>query len=287
MVLAEPESRLGAVGCGTRSGGVLAEPEAAGPPGGRRWLTRGAVAVLFQSANLFHVMDNSFDLEGLASLSTPERRKLLRALVALEQQDAPTPGTSWKWDAVLVVIVASCILLAAWIGVLAVTLPRFYHTGSWRGAWVGFDIALLAAFAATGWAAWRRRQLLIISLVVLATLLLCDAWFDVVLDVQTAGFIPSLLSALLVELPLAMLAILMARRLLKLTFGQIMRYEGLSQPVPPLWQIPLLGPTAGTPLTRLIEERARRKAVLARRRRPTDLPPATSEVPVRDEPPPR
>ncbi len=232
-------------------------------------------------------MDESFDLDGLATLSTPERRKLLRALVALEQEGAPTPGTSWKWDAVLVVIVGSCILLAAWIGILAVTLPAFYHTGSWRGAWVGFDIALLAAFAATGWTAWRRRQLLIISLVVLATLLLCDAWFDVVLDVRTAGFFASLLSALLIELPLALLAILMARRLLKLTFGQIMRYEGLSQPVPPLWQIPLLGPTAGTPLTRLIKERARRKAILARRRRPAAQPPTASEVPVRDEPPPR
>jgi hypothetical protein len=226
-------------------------------------------------------MDDSIDLEGLANLSTSERRKLLRALVALEQEDAPTPGSSWKWDAVLVVIVASCILLAAWIGVLAVTLPRFYHTGSWRGAWVGFDIALLAAFAATGWTAWRRRQLLVVSLVVLATLLLCDAWFDVVLDVRTAGFVASLLSALLVELPLAVVAIVMARRLLKLTFGQIMKYEGLSQPVPPLWQIPLLGPTAGTPLTRLIEERARR-------RRPCEQPPPTArEVPVRDEPPAR
>src|SRR5215470_20357278 len=113
-------------------------------------------------------MDETVNLEVLASLSKAERRKLLRALVAIEQQSGPAPGSSWKWDAVLVFIVASCVLLAAWIGVLAVTLPGFYHTGSWRGAWVGFDIALLAAFAVTGWAAWRRRQLLIICLVVLA-----------------------------------------------------------------------------------------------------------------------
>ncbi len=159
------------------------------------------------------------DPEALAKLSATDRRKLLRTLVALEQGDTPAPGSSWKWDAVLVVIVAACIVLAAWIGVLAVTLPKFYHTGSWRGAWVGFDIALLATFAATGWTAWRRRQLLIICLVVLATLLLCDAWFDVVLDVRTPGFLASLLSALLVELPLALLAIAMARRLLRLTIG--------------------------------------------------------------------
>jgi hypothetical protein len=201
-------------------------------------------------------MDNTPELETLANLSVSERRKLLRALVALERDATPRPGSSWKWDAILVFIVVSCLLLAAWIGVIAVTLPRFYHTGSWRGAWVGFDIGLLAAFAATGWTAWRRRQLLIICLVVLATLLLCDAWFDVVLDVRTSGFLASLLSALLIELPLAMLAIFMARRLLRLTIGQVMRYEGLTGQVPPLWQIPLVGPVVGTPVTRLIKARA-------------------------------
>ena len=224
-------------------------------------------------------MDDTLNHAQLASLSPAERRKLLRALVALEQQSSPTPGSSWKWDAVLVFIVGSCIALAAWIGILAVTLPTYYHTGAWRGAWVGFDIGLLAAFAATGWAAWRRRQLLIVCLVVLATLLVCDAWFDVVLDVDSSSFLASLLSALLVELPLAVLAIFMARRLLRLTIGQIMRYEGIRGPMPPLWQIPLLGPTAGTPLNRLIKARAERRAVLAALCKPSQ--------PVGDEPPAR
>ena len=223
----------------------------------------GLAVTKFRSASLFSAMDNTLEPETLASLSVSERRQLLRALVALEQDATPAPGSNWKWDAILVFIVASCIMLAAWIGVLAVTLPRFYHTGSWRGAWVGFDIGLLATFAATGWTAWRRRQLLIICLVVLATLLLADAWFDVVLDVRTAGFLPSLLSAVLVELPLAALAVFMARRLLRLTIGQVMRYEGLAGRVPPLWQIPLLGPAAGTPLGRLIKARAEHKAVAA------------------------
>jgi hypothetical protein len=208
-------------------------------------------------------MDKMLEPETLANLSVFQRRKLLRALVALEQDTPPPSASSWKWDAILVFIVVSCVLLAAWIAVLAVTLPGFYHTGSWRGAWVGFDIGLLAAFAATGWAAWRRRQLLIICLVVLATLLLCDAWFDVVLDVKTPGFLTSLLSALLVEVPLAILAILMARRLVRRTIEQVMRYEGLSGQVPPLWQIPLGGPAAGTPLARLIKARAGHKAVAA------------------------
>jgi len=94
-------------------------------------------------------MEKILDADALAALSVSERRKLLRMLVALEEEAAPAPGSSWRWDAILVFIVGSCIVLAAWIGVLAVTLPKFYHTGSWRGAWVGFDIALLATFAAT------------------------------------------------------------------------------------------------------------------------------------------
>ena len=82
-------------------------------------------------------------------------------------------------------------------------------------------------------------------LLVLATLLIADAWFDVSLDVRTSGFLVSLLSALLVEIPLALVAILGARRLLRLTIERIMRREGFSGPVPPLWRIPLFGPNEG------------------------------------------
>jgi hypothetical protein len=128
--------------------------------------------------------------------------------------------------------------------VLAVTLPHYYRTGGWRGAWVGFDLAELVAFAATGWAAWRRRQMLIICLVVLATLLLCDAWFDVVLDARTKGFGLSLTSALVIELPLALLAIAAAHRLLRQSFATLWRYRGLPGPIPGLWKMPLL---AGQP----------------------------------------
>ncbi len=197
-------------------------------------------------------MNDKFDADALQTLSHDERRQLLRELVATEQHEPDRPGTSWKWDLLLVLIIGACVLLAAWIGYLAVSLPAFYRAGSWRGAWVGFDIAELAAFAATGWAAWRRRQILILCLIVLATLLLCDAWFDVVLDARTAGFAGSLISALLVEVPIAALAMFVARRLLRLTIGQVIKYEGGSGPVPPLWKIPLFGPEGnGTPLERL------------------------------------
>src|ERR1700761_576846 len=109
-------------------------------------------------------MDEKFAADVLNDLTEDERRKLLRLLVGNEQRSDRRPGTSWRWDLLLVLIIAGCIILAAWIGYLAVSLPAFYRAGSWRGAWVGFDVAELAAFAVTGWAAWKRRQILIICL---------------------------------------------------------------------------------------------------------------------------
>src|SRR5690348_4951564 len=160
-----------------------------------------------------------------------ERQRLRRILADIDAQDLGVRAGDRRRRAIMLsVIIVCCIVLAAWIGLLAATLPRYYRSGDWRGAWVGFDIALLAAFAATGWASWRRRQLLIVCLVVLATLLCCDAWFDVVLDARTSDFWLSLVSALVIELPLAAVAVLGARRLIRMTNAVMLRYRGVPGP---------------------------------------------------------
>jgi len=183
-----------------------------------------------------------FDHDELRKMSPQQRLRLRQALAALDSPDPrASKGRERRRWLLLAGLLICCVVLAAWIGVLAATLPRYYRAGSWRGAWVGFDIALLVAFAATGWAAWRRRQLLIICLVVLATLLCCDAWFDVVLDAGTKGFELSLLSALLIELPLAALAVLLVRRLLRSTYSVMLRSRGYCGPLPRLRSIPLIG----------------------------------------------
>ena len=112
---------------------------------------------------------------------------------------------------------ACCVALAGWIVLLAATLPHHFDAHHWRALWVNFDVFLLAAFAATAWAIWRQRQVLILLLVLIGTMLCCDAWFDVGTSVATRGFWISLLSALFAELPLAVLAFLGARRLLRAT----------------------------------------------------------------------
>ncbi len=197
------------------------------------------------------------DEEQLRRMSPQERQELMRACAAMEPPFGSRSGRGDRRRAVLLaVIVVCCLVLAAWTGLLAATLPRYYRTGGWRGAWVGFDIALLVTFAATGWASWRRRQVLIICLVVLATLLCCDAWFDVVLDARTKGFELSLLSALLVELPLAAVAIVGARRLLRMTSDVLLRYQGHPGPMPGLRHMRLVGTTAGSPLRNLLADPA-------------------------------
>ena len=185
----------------------------------------------------------------LRSMSSEQRRGLIRELARLEDavlDGRPADGRRRKLA--LALIVVCCIGLAVWIAVLALTLPRYYRTGGWRGAWVGFDIAELAAFAAAGWAAWRRRQALVICLVILATLLCCDAWFDVVLDAHTKDFLYAVLSAVLVELPLAALAMAGALRLIRQTIRRVRLLEGDVGPVPPLWKVPLLGADPDVPL---------------------------------------
>jgi hypothetical protein len=154
----------------------------------------------------------------LRAMSPAERRQLAHSLAAV---DHPHPMVGMylargRRLGTLVSIVA-CAALVAWIVVLVLTLHRSFHTHHWKGAWVGFDFFLLLAFAATGWAFWRGRQIVIACLIVTGTLLCCDAWFDIVLDAGTADVWLSVASAVVVELPLAFLMFNAARRLIRLS----------------------------------------------------------------------
>jgi hypothetical protein len=185
----------------------------------------------------------------LRELSPSERCKLARELAAL---DYPHPlarlNLSRRRRLAVLFSVVCCGVLAAWIVVLVFTLNRTYTATHWRLAWVGFDFVLLAAFAATGWAFWRGRQIVIACLIVTGTLLCCDAWFDVILDLRTSDMWMSIASAVVVELPLAFLMFTVARRLIRLSALVAMSTAGEPGRVPPLWRIPLLGRGSPTPL---------------------------------------
>ncbi len=183
----------------------------------------------------------------LRQMSPGERRKLARSLAAVGYPK-PLFGiylTRSRRLGVLVSI-AACTVLVVWIIVLVLTLDRSFHAQHWKGAWVGFDLILLLAFAVTGWAFWRGRQIVIACLLVTGTLLCCDAWFDVVLDLGNSDVWLSVASAVLVELPMAFLMFNAARRLIRLSAlipltqsGELADYPGGA--LPPLWKLPLFG----------------------------------------------
>jgi hypothetical protein len=174
------------------------------------------------------------DKAELRRMSQADRRQLATILAELDRPDPgelgpdradPYQADPYLQDPVLrrerrlalLVSAACCVILAGWIVLLAATLPHHFDAHHWRAVWVNFDVFLLAAFAATAWAIWRERQILILLLVLIGTMLFCDAWFDVGTSLATSGFWISLLSAVFAELPLAFLAFAGAHRLLRAT----------------------------------------------------------------------
>ena len=137
-------------------------------------------------------------------MTPDERRQLARTLAAIDRRHPLIdPRLRRRRRFGLLFMTACCVALAAWIAILILTLPMRYTSHDWRGVWVGLDIAELVGFAATAWAAWHQRQILIVLMDVTGTLLVCDAWFDLALAYGSRGFTMSLVTALVVELPLA------------------------------------------------------------------------------------
>src|SRR5689334_10690034 len=173
-------------------------------------------------------------------MTLDERRQLARTLAAIDRRHPLIdPRLRRRRRFGVLFMTACCLVLAAWIAILILTLPMRYTSHDWRGVWVGLDLAELAGFAATAWAAWHQRQVLIVLMNVTGTLLVCDAWFDLALAWGSRGFTMSLITALAAELPLALLLFTSARRLVRVTIGTMMRLTGVAGPVPPLWRIPL------------------------------------------------
>lgn len=132
------------------------------------------------------------------------------------------------------------LFMIVWIVVLLLTLPSRYVAGQWRVAWVGYDLALLVLLAAMAWAVWRRRHIAIPIMIVTATLLLCDAWFDVTLSWGGREGWASILTALACEIPLGVLLMIRARTVIVRMAGIIAARTGIASVPAALYRIPLL-----------------------------------------------
>ena len=90
-----------------------------------------------------------------------------------------------------------------WTVFLGLTLPPKYDAGHWGLLWTGFDVALICVLLLAAWAARYRRQILAAIAIVAGTLLLCDAWFDMVTSFGHRDEWLTMLTGFGGELPLA------------------------------------------------------------------------------------
>lgn len=183
------------------------------------------------------------DERDVLSLSPDERHRLQQILREAEAPMLPPVGrAAARRAALLTLLVTSVAALLGWIVVLGASLPSTSVTHGWRVSWVGLDIAEAIALTISAWAAWRARHLLIPAALITGTLLLCDAWFDVVLSWNTSGWLVSVLSAAFVELPMAAVLWWVAFRLVRYSLLQTLARLGVEGPAPRLRDLPLFGP---------------------------------------------
>ena len=120
-------------------------------------------------------------------------------------EPGPDPPTEQvplpRWVTPLFTVIA--VGLLPWTLYLTFSLPSHHVTNHYDLAWVGFDIALATAFAATAWAAIRSSAWLVPLAAATGTMLVCDAWFDVVTSGGGGEMLEALAEAVFAELPLA------------------------------------------------------------------------------------
>jgi hypothetical protein len=154
-----------------------------------------------------------------------------------------------RWVALGVFVVV--IGMVPWTGYLAVTLPGHFRSHNWNVAWVGFDAALMAVLAFNAWAVWTKRQILAGSAIVAATMLVCDAWFDVNTSFGTRGEVVTIVTAVFGNLPMAAFLVWMARGVMRRTVAAFVGGTTGTEPPRHLRDAPLLfsspDPTGGGP----------------------------------------
>ena len=170
----------------------------------------------------------------IAALTPQQRRDLINRL---EQplSDVIDPVLLSRIRRVrLSLMIGGSVAMIPWLAYLSWTLPQNYVAHNWTATWVGFDLLLVAFMLATAVLGYLRRQVLLLAAFTSGVLLICDAWFDL----MTAG--PNdvwlaVVTALCIEVPLAIFMITGAHRILRLTMMRLW----LLDPKMRLWQLPL------------------------------------------------
>jgi hypothetical protein len=179
--------------------------------------------------------DNTLSDAQIAGMSPAQRRDLIHRLERpLDDVFPPALARRMRRNR-LTLMVGGTIALIPWMVYLAFTLPDDYVAHNWPATWIGFDCVLIGSMIATATLGWLRRQLVILPAFTTGVLLICDAWFDI-MTAGTSQVWTSLLTAALLNVPLAAIMIIGALRIVRLTASRMWFLD----PATPVWRLPLL-----------------------------------------------
>ena len=118
-----------------------------------------------------------------------------------------------RWS-ILRLLIVGALVEVVWTVYVGIDLPRHYVANHWDLAWVGLDIAEITMLVGAAWAGWRRSNLTVVFATASATLLVVDAWFDVT-TARRGDLFQSVVLAVLVEVPSALVLLWVALRVLR------------------------------------------------------------------------
>ncbi|MFZ0904816.1 MAG: hypothetical protein WAN71_13310 [Mycobacterium sp.] len=171
----------------------------------------------------------------IAAMSPAERKDLIQRLQRpLDEVLPPVIARRMRRNR-LTLMVGGAIGLMPWTIYLGFTLPANYVAHNWPATWIGFDCVLIAFMIATAVLGWLRRQLVLLPAFTTGVLLICDAWFDLMTAGPGQRWV-SVLTAALGNLPLAVILITGAVRILRLTATRLWFLD----PETPAWRLPLV-----------------------------------------------
>jgi hypothetical protein len=101
-----------------------------------------------------------------------------------------------------------------WIVYISLTLPTRHLSRHWDLSWGGLDVAIFLSLLLTGIFASIRSRWIVISSATVSTLLIVDAWFDIVTQKPGTELREAIVLAVFFEIPMAIVSLIIAIRVL-------------------------------------------------------------------------
>lgn len=126
--------------------------------------------------------------------------------------DSPIYPALPRWIAVAYGILV--VITVPWTVYLGITLPTKELSSHYDISWVGLDVAIAFMLILNALFSYFESKWLVLSATATSTLLITDAWFDVITAKAGKPYHEAMASALFIELPLAILTFHVALRIM-------------------------------------------------------------------------